>query len=144
MHIFPNFIRNKYVTFNDREPLWMNDFIETKMKFKNQLYNTYIKNGYKDNGYNILQQVINEVSKIISKRKEDYHYQLASKLNNPETSVKTYLSILKTFYNGEKYHLFLPFRLATLLCQIFRNIFNKFFASQCVPLNNDSNIPKGI
>ena len=67
----------------------MNDFIETKMKFKNQLYNTYIKNSCKDNGYNILQEVINEVSKIISKRKEDYHYQLASKLNNPETSVKT-------------------------------------------------------
>ena len=61
----------------------MNDFVKTKIKFKNQLYNTYIKNGYikngyKDNDYNMLQEAINEVSKIISKRKEEYHYHLAS------------------------------------------------------------------
>ena len=30
--------------------------------------NTYIKNGYKNNDYNMLQEPINEVSKIISKR----------------------------------------------------------------------------
>ena len=30
--------------------------------------NTYTKNGYKDNDYNMLQEAINEVSKIISKR----------------------------------------------------------------------------
>ena len=69
MNIFSSFIANKYVTFNDREPLWMNDFVKTKIKFKNQLYNTPIKHGYKDNDYNTLQEAIDEVSKIISKRK---------------------------------------------------------------------------
>ena len=49
----------------------MNDFVKTKIKFKNQLYNTYIKNGYEDNDYIMLQETINEVSKIISKKKED-------------------------------------------------------------------------
>ena len=71
MNIFSNFVRNKYVTFNDRDPPWMNDFVKTKIKLKNQLYNAYIKNGYKDNAYNMLQEVINKVSKIISKRKEE-------------------------------------------------------------------------
>ena len=52
----------------------MNDFSKTKIKFKNQLYNGYIKNGYKGNDYNMLHEAINEVSKIISKRKEEYHY----------------------------------------------------------------------
>ena len=43
----------------------MNDFVKTKIKFRKQhLY----KNGYKDNDYNMLQEAINEVSKIISKR----------------------------------------------------------------------------
>ena len=57
------------------------DFVKSEIKFKSQLYNTYIKNGYKENDYNMLQEAINEVSKIISKRKEEYHYQLASKLS---------------------------------------------------------------
>ena len=43
MNIFSNFIPNKCITFNARDPPWMNDFIKTKIKFKNQLYNTYIK-----------------------------------------------------------------------------------------------------
>ena len=54
MNIFSSFIPNKYVTFDDRDPAWMNDFVKTKIKFKNQLCNTYIKNGYKDNDYNML------------------------------------------------------------------------------------------
>ena len=127
----------------------MNDFVKTKIKFKNQLYNTYIKNGYikngyKDNDYNMLQEAINEVSKIISKRKEEYHYHLASKLNNPSTSAKTYWSILITFYNGKKVPLIAPLQIGNTLVSDFKkkaNIFNTSFASQCVTLNNDSNLP---
>ena len=43
--------------------------------------------------------------KVIAKRKEGYHNFVASKLNNPKTSAKAYWSILKTFYNGKKFHL---------------------------------------
>ena len=50
----------------------------------------------------MLQEAINEISKFISKRKEEYCYHLASKLNNPSASIKTYWSILKTFYSGKK------------------------------------------
>ena len=98
----------------------------------------------------MLQEAINEVSKIISKRKEEYHYHLASKLNNLSTSAKTYWSILKTFYNGKKYHLFLHFKLAAPLSQILRRkqtFFNKFFASQCFPFKTMTvtfSIVKGI
>ena len=66
----------------------------TKVKLKNELYNTYINNGYKGSDYIMLQEAINNFSKTISKKKEEYHYHLASKLNNPSTSVKTYWPIL--------------------------------------------------
>ena len=115
MNIFLNFISNKYVTFDDRVPPWMNDFVKTKIKFKNQLYNTYIKNGYKGNDYNMLQEAINEGCKFISEKKEEYHYHLASKSNNPSTSAKTYWSILKTF---------LHFKLATFLSTMHHNVFH--------------------
>ena len=53
-NIFSNFIPSKYITFDDRDPPWMTDFVKTKTKFKIQLYNTYIKNHYKNNDYNML------------------------------------------------------------------------------------------
>ena len=68
----------------------MNNFVKTKIKFRNQLCNTYIKNGCKDNDYKMLQEAINEVSRIISKRKKEHHYPLVSKLNNPSASAETY------------------------------------------------------
>ena len=39
---------------------------------------------------------------FIDKRKNDYNCHLASKLNNPKTSIKTYWSIVKSFYSGKK------------------------------------------
>ena len=122
--------------------------LRLKLNSKSTIQHLY-KNGYKDNDYNMLHEAINEVSKIISKRKEEYHYHLASKLNNPSTSAKTYWSILKTFYNGKEVPLIPPLQIGNTLVSDFKmkaNIFNKFFALQCVPLNNDSKftIVKGI
>ena len=76
--------------------------LRLKLNSKTNYVTLLKKNSYKDNDHNVLQEAINEVSKIISKRKEEHHYHLASKLNNPGTSAKTYWSILKTFYNGKK------------------------------------------
>ena len=45
---------------------------------------------------------------------------------------------------AKKVPLILPLPVDDTLASDFKkkaNIFNKFFASQCVPLNNDSNIP---
>ena len=100
MNIFSNFIPNKYVTFGDGDQPWINDFVKTKIRFKNQLYNTYMKSGYNGNDCNMLHEAINEGSEIISNRKEEYYYHLASKLSNPSTNVKTWWSILKAFYNS--------------------------------------------
>ena len=71
-----NFIPDKCVTFDDRDPPWMNDFFKTEIKFKNQLCNTYIKI-VRRTMIIMLQEATNKVSKIVSKRKEEYHYHLA-------------------------------------------------------------------
>ena len=39
---------------------------------------------------------------MISIRKDEYYDNLSEKLNNPNTSVKTYWSILKSFYKWTK------------------------------------------
>ena len=51
LNIFSNFNLNKLVTFDERNPDCMNDFIKSKIKWKNQLWEIYTKNGYKCNDH---------------------------------------------------------------------------------------------
>ena len=65
-------------------------------------------------------------------------------LPNAKTSSTTYLSILKTFYNGKKVPLIPPPVINNKLAPDFKrkaDHFNKFFASKCKPLKNDSVLP---
>ena len=55
----------------------MNDFVKSKTKWKNQLYNKYAKNGYKFNDHLHLQEARNLVSEVIGKRKQNYRNNLA-------------------------------------------------------------------
>ena len=70
MNIFSNFTPNKLVTFDDRDPPWMNDFVKSKIKWKNQLYKIYTKNGYKHNDYLQLKEATVLVSQVIAKEKK--------------------------------------------------------------------------
>ena len=45
LNIFTNFVPNKIITCNDKDPIWMNEKIKSKVKSKNQLYKVCIKNG---------------------------------------------------------------------------------------------------
>ena len=48
------------------------------------------------------ESIILELSNAISFSKTKYNERLAIKLNDPKTTPKTYLSILKTFVDGSK------------------------------------------
>ena len=66
-------------------------------------------------------------------------------IKNPETNAKTYWSVLKTFYNGQKALVIPPFLINNMRVSDFEvkaNYFNDFFASQCTPLSNNSKIPE--
>ena len=90
MNIFSNFISNRYVTFNDKDLLWMTNYLN------------YLKHVKRNCHYVELQRSIEEVSEDISKIKEQYYDFLAKKLNNPTTSPKTYCAIMKVFYTGKE------------------------------------------
>ena len=84
---------------------------------------------------------------MILERKEKYYNHLSMKLNNPNTSAKTYWSILKSFYNGSKVPLIPPLLVNNQIVSDFTkktNIFNDFFALQCTPLNNSSVLPAKV
>ena len=77
MNIFIDYIPNKYITIDDRDPPWMNETLKNKIKLKKFLH--------KSNNFMEIQKLLTEISDMILKRKEKYHH-LSSKLNNPNTS----------------------------------------------------------
>lgn len=88
--------------FNDHDPSWINDYVRNKIKWKNKIYYSFVKNAHTLHDYKKLQVAINLVFDISKKRKNDYNWHLASKLNDLKTNVKTHWSILTIFYNGQK------------------------------------------
>ena len=88
MNIFSNFIRNKYVTFNDKDPPWMTNYLKYKIHCKKGLYLKYLKHGKRNCDHIELQTSIEEVSEDISESKKQYYDYLAKKLNNPKIAPK--------------------------------------------------------
>ena len=69
MNVFSNFILNKLVTFNDKDPLWMASNLRDKINWKNSIYKDYFKNDKTNYPYIKLQHAISEVSVALSRRR---------------------------------------------------------------------------
>ena len=141
MNVFTNFIPNKLITIDDKDPPWMNDVIKNKIKkrdfFYQQLKKYNLNLTYSD-------ELTLEPSSIISQRKDEYYLQLAKKLNDPQTNAKTYWTNLKTFFNGRKIPIIPPHLTEGKLVSDFKEkakMFNEFFSRQCTPFNNGSKCP---
>ena len=102
MNVFRNYVPNKYVTIDDKDPVWMNENIKSKIKTKNLLFKQYIQNGRFESDFVFLENLITEINELISSTKNLYYENLAKKLNNPLLQAKTYWSVLKSFYNEKK------------------------------------------
>ena len=131
---------NKITGTGDMDPPWMNDLIKNKIKEKNKTFKLY-KNNRMGGNFSNLQKLSKELSELITKRKEDYNSHLANKLNDPQSSPKTFRKIFKIFYNGNKISLIPSIIVNNKLVSDYEekaNHFNKFFAAQCSPIDNDS------
>ena len=144
LNIFRNYVPNKYITIDAKDPVWMNDIIKSKIKANNLLFKQYIQNSRFESDFRLFENVVNEFNELISSTKALYYENLAKKLNNPLLQTKTYWSILKTFYNDKKIPIIPPLLVNDKFVtdiQMKANIFNKFFADQCTPLKNNSSLP---
>ena len=75
--MFSNYTPNKVVTFDDRDPPWMTEFIKFKIQQRNSAYKNYHQNNSKSLYYEILQNEIENVAIIIFERKNHYYNKLA-------------------------------------------------------------------
>ena len=51
LNAFENYIPSKYITIDDKDPVWMDENIKSKIKTKNLLYKQYIQNGRLESGF---------------------------------------------------------------------------------------------
>ena len=90
--MFRNYVSNKYINIDDKDPVWMNETIKNKMKVRNNLFKQYIQNGRFESDFILIERLGNELSDLISQTKALYYENLARKLNNPLLQAKTYCS----------------------------------------------------
>ena len=86
MNIFSNYIPNKCVTVDNKDPPLL-----------------IIKSLSRSKHFIGLQNLAVEISELISIKKEEYYNNLSKKLNDPNASAQTYWSILKSCYKAIGY-----------------------------------------
>ena len=144
VNIVSNYIPNKFIICNDKDPPWLNDHIKCLINLKNEIFKKYLKDGRPDSVYENLQTITWDLTKAVSSSKNVYYEQLANKLNDPNTSAKAYWSIIKTLFNGKKLPFIPPILVNNKRLTDFKdkaNIFNDFLRKQCQPTPNNSTLP---
>ena len=134
MNVFSDYIPNKLITIDDKDPPWMNDKIKNKIKKRDMFYQQLKK--YKSNftDFDVMNELTSGLPLIISQRRDEYYSQLAKKLNDLWKNAKTCWSILKTILNGRKIPVISPLLTDGRLPSDFEekaNRFNEFFSRRC-------------
>ena len=88
LNIFHNFIPNKIIVCDDRDPPWINDEIKKMIKRKTWLFQSQRKSCKLD--FTVLNLLTQDISDAITSSKLKYYEGLANKLNDPKTALKTY------------------------------------------------------
>lgn len=123
-NVFSRFTTNEIVNLKDKDPPWRNEFMESKIKWKNEIYKTYTENCCNDNNYFGFQDANRVITEIINTKQSKNQFP-------------------KTFYNIKNIPLILPLPVHNYVISDFKAEATlwTFFASQCTPLENGSIIP---
>ena len=65
LNVFRNYVPNKYITIDDKDPVWMNETIKSKIKAKNALYKKYVQNSRFESDFVYLENLIIELNELI-------------------------------------------------------------------------------
>ena len=97
-NIFNNFIQNRIIKSNYRDPPWITDVIKSKLKERSYSTKTYYEYGKRKSRVEKIIVKTNECVEIISAAKNKYVIQICEKLNDPITAPKTYWKIINRFF----------------------------------------------
>ena len=117
--IFWNYIPNKKIKCNYRQPPWMTDNIKKSLKQRSKLTKIFYKNGQKNSDYIKVLEKSEECTSLIAEAKKNNILKMTYNLEDSNTASETYCPILNRFHynkNTLQYHLYL---LMVISFQIF-------------------------
>ena len=143
LNIMTNFIPNETKRFVPRDPPWINKPLKTMLNRKNRLFKNY-KNGYKVEDKVKLDTLRIECQQAVETAKLSYLRNLGNKVNDPNTSQKSYWKIINRVMNKSRAPKVPPLlvnNMFILNCREKARYFNEFFSQQCKPIINTSVLP---
>ena len=96
-----NFVPNEVKRITPRDPPWLSKSLKTLLKKKNRLFPSYKKHGYKEEDKQRLDTF--RVECKVALDQSTYIMNLGNKLNDSDTSPKTYWKIIKRVMNRSKF-----------------------------------------
>ena len=99
LNIYSNFIGNKVKRFRPREAPWIAQAIKNFLRKKNHAFKSFVRNGRPVDKLEGMQNMISEGTRLIEEAKQNYFLKAGKTLANPETSSKTYWSLINTVLN---------------------------------------------
>ena len=111
---------------------------------KNKLYSRIKKRNNCFLNKQLLHSLQQHLTRSIENAKNKYFFRISGKLNNPNTSIKCYWSLIKTLLNGKKVPCVPPIYDNNRYITDFKKkcqLFNSYFLKQCTLLKNISTLP---
>ena len=144
LNIFRNYVPNKKIKCDYRQPPWMTDDIKKSLKQRSKLTKYFYKNGQRNSDYIKVLQKSEECTNLISEAKKNYILKMTSKLEDSNTAPKTYWSISNRFLYNKKIPAIPPLLVDGTFISDFcekANLFSNFFASICTLIKNNGTLP---
>ena len=82
LNVFRNYAPKKYINIDDKDPVWMNETIKSKVKTKNKHNKLFIKNDKFESVFVFIETLITGINDLITSMKDLYCKSLAKRLNN--------------------------------------------------------------
>ena len=144
LNIFRNYIPNKKIKSNYRQPPWMTDIMKKSLKERCKLTKLFYKNGQRKVDHDKVLEKSEECTKQLVEAKKNNILKMTKKLANSNTSSKSYWTILNRLLYNKKLPTIPPLLVDGKMVSDFgkkANIFNNVFASICTPIDNTSCLP---
>ena len=136
------YIPHKTVTINDKDAPWISNTIKNKIKRKHKIFKKWRETNNDDDKikYKRLQS---DVHKITKEAKKTYIGQMSQKLTKPENE-HVFWTAFNRLTNNKKITNIPPLDENGKMISNFQekaSLFNKYFATQCTPLNYEVALP---
>ena len=140
-NIMANFIPNEIKRIIPRDTPWITKPLKTMLNRKNRFFKNYKRYGYKLKDKVRLDNFLKECQKAVENGKLTYLASMEKKLNNPNTSQKSYWKIINKVLNKCKAPKMLPLLVNNTFVLNYREkakLLTDFFTRQCkLVINNN-------